>query len=237
MNQHEPRFVRVAAAVGDPARARMLAVLLSGSLATAGELAHAAGVAPSTASGHLQILLDAGLVLCEPRGRHRYFRLADADVAHALEALALVGERGQHERSWDAPGRQRLRTARTCYGHLAGRLGVALSTTMIASGWIISAPGGFALTQAGRAGLQKLGVDLALMSGRRTLAYSCLDWSERREHLAGPLATVLLDHFLASSWLRRVYGERSLELTPEGRRRLAPLLPFELLSPLQGRAA
>ena len=123
---HEPRLARVAAIVADPARSRMLAYLLSGEYASASELAKVASVAPATASGHLGKLLDARFVVCEPRGRHRYYRLADAEVAHALEALALVAERDMHDRAWVHPERKRLRLARCCYGHLAGQLAVTV---------------------------------------------------------------------------------------------------------------
>ena len=104
---HEPRLARVAALVADPSRARMLAFLLSGEYASAGELARTASVGAATASAHLVKLVDAGLLVCEPRGRHRYFRIADADVAHALEALAMVAERSSHDRTWSAPARLR----------------------------------------------------------------------------------------------------------------------------------
>src|SRR3954468_19378449 len=141
---HEPRLARVAALVADPSRARMLAFLLAGEYASAGDLARAASVGAATASAHLVKLVDAGLLACEPRGRHRYFRLADAEVAHALEALALVAERSSHERSWAAPARVRLREARCCYGHLAGRRGVALLERLVGNGWLVDADAGYA---------------------------------------------------------------------------------------------
>jgi hypothetical protein len=208
----------------------MLAYLLSGEYASAGELARAASVGAATASVHLARLVEAGLLACEPRGRHRYFRIADADVAHALEALAMVAERSSHERSWSAPARLRLREARCCYGHLAGRRGVALLRHMLARGWLALAPEGYALTPAGAAGLAGLGLDATAWrdapAGRR-VAYPCLDWSERRDHLAGPLASGLLSHFLARGWLRREPGERALALTPPGRLALATLVELD----------
>jgi DNA-binding transcriptional ArsR family regulator len=123
---HEPRLARVAALVAEASRARMLSVLLGGEFASASELARAATVSAPTASAHLAQLLDGGLVVCQPRGRHRYYRLADGGVAHALEALALVAERTSHTQAWAHPARARLRFARCCYGHLAGQLGVAM---------------------------------------------------------------------------------------------------------------
>ena len=223
---HEPRLARVAALVADPSRARMLAFLLSGEYASAGELARAASVGAATASAHLAKLVDAGLLACEPRGRHRYFRIADADVAHALEALAMVAERSSHERTWAAPARLRLRDARCCYGHLAGRQGVAMLDRLLAQDWLAPAADGYAITNEGVAGLATIGFDAAALgaSASHRIAYPCLDWSERRDHLAGKLGSGLLTHFVDSGWMRRVAGERALELTPPGRQALAPLL-------------
>ena len=223
---HEPRLARVAALVAEPSRARMLAFLLSGEYASAGELARTASVGAATASAHLVKLVDAGLLVCEPRGRHRYFRIADADVAHALEALAMVAERSSHDRTWSAPARLRLREARCCYGHLAGRHGVALLERLLAQGGLVAAADGYALTADGVAALARLGFDAtALRAGpSQRIAYPCLDWSERRDHLAGRLASGLLAHFIERGWLRRIAGERALELTPPGRAALAPWL-------------
>jgi len=228
MAAHEPRFVRIAALVADTSRARMLAYLLGGELASASELARAASVTAATASGHLAQLQDAGLLACEPRGRHRYYRLADAEVAHALEALALVAERGSHGRDWASPTRQRLRHARCCYGHLAGELGVGLLQGLLDRGCLLPADDGFAVSAAGAQALDGIGLDGAAWqrrSGGRALGYGCLDWSERRDHLAGKLAVALLQHFTTQGWLRRTAGERALELTPPGRQALAGWLP------------
>jgi DNA-binding transcriptional ArsR family regulator len=238
---HEPRLARVAALVADATRARMLCFLLTGEYASAGELARAASVSAATASGHLAKLVDAGLLACESRGRHRYFRIADADVAHALEALAMVAERGSHERTWSSPARARLREARCCYGHLAGQRGVALLQQLLARGWLAAGADGYALTPAGARGLGELGLDgqawlvrtaaargtadaESAGAGARRLAYPCLDWSERRDHLAGKLASALLAHFLERGWLRREAGERALAVTPPGRLALGTLL-------------
>ncbi|CAN5127515.1 helix-turn-helix transcriptional regulator [soil metagenome] len=219
----EPRMVRVAAMVADATRARMLCFLLSGECAAAGELARAADVAPATASEHLARLVDADLVVCEPRGRHRYYRLADGEVAHALEALALVAERGSHDRSWGSPARQRLRAARCCYGHIAGALGVRLFEQLREQHWIDSVDERYRLTEAGAAGITSWGLDGADWQRRMANApharwiYPCLDWSERRDHMAGKFAAALLEHFVARSWLKRRDGERALETTARGR--------------------
>lgn len=201
----------------------MLAFLLSGEYASAGELASAASVTPATASGHLGKLLDARFVVCEPRGRHRYYRLADAEVAHALEALALVAERGVHERAWAHPERKRLRMARCCYGHLAGRLGVSVFETLQEGEHLRPTPDGFELTVSGREWLEDLGMHASPPNVRRRFAYRCLDWSERRDHLAGQLADEMYQHFTAQGWLRRTAG-RAVELTATGQQVLLPRL-------------
>lgn len=220
---HEPRLARVAAVVADPARSRMLTYLLSGEYASASELARAASVTPSTASGHLGKLMDAKFVVCEPKGRHRYYRLADADVAHALEALALVAEREEHDRAWTHPERVRLRLARCCYGHLAGKLGVSIFDALQRGAHLRSTPSGFDLTDLGRAWLEGLGMSPSPPNSRRRFAYRCLDWSERRDHLAGQLADEMYQHFTEMGWLRRRAG-RSVEVTVRGQRELLALL-------------
>lgn len=209
--------------VADPARSRMLAYLLSGEYASASELAKAASVTPATASGHLAKLQDSRFVVCEPRGRHRYYRLADAEVAHALEALALVAERDGHDRAWAHPERQRLRYARCCYGHLAGRLAIELFDALRSAESLKPAAAGYELTESGRAWLARMGMQPAAPSPRRRFAYPCLDWSERRDHLAGQLGDEIYRHCVASGWLHRG-GGRALQVTPQGHRELLPLL-------------
>lgn len=209
--------------VADPARSLMLAYLLSGELASAGELAAAASITAATASGHLSKLLDADLLVCEARGRHRYYKLAHQDVAHALEALAVVAERSTHDRLWEHPARKRLRFARCCYGHLAGELGVQVLDALQAHDGLQATPNGYALTPTGRAWMAALDLaPKAPIAGRR-FAYPCLDWSERRDHLAGQLADELLQHFIAKGWIRRGDG-RALDLTPLGVQSLLPML-------------
>ena len=222
---HEPRLASVAALIADPARSRMLCFLLSGDYASAGELARAASVTPATASEHLAKLLGAKLVCDERRGRHRYFRLADDDVAHALEAMALVAERSSHASTWASPARSRLRYARCCYGHLAGRLGVELFGHMQDHQWLQPQADGLALTDEGVVGLGAWGVAIELGAKSKRQAYPCLDWSERRDHLGGPLAKQVLTQWLELGWLRRHAGERALELSPIGRQKLGPILP------------
>jgi DNA-binding transcriptional ArsR family regulator len=224
-------MARVAAMIADPARSRMLAYLLDGQYASAGELAQAAGVQPSTASAHLDKLTRADLVVCEPRGRHRYFKLADGEVAQALQALSLIAERNTHDRAWAHPERQRLREARCCYGHVAGRLGVALWAQLQRDERLRETESGAELTDAGRTWLATLGFTPAPTRGGQRLAYGCLDWSERRDHMAGSLGCQLFEHFIAMGWVRQrakssntTGGHRVLDITPSGRWHLLPLL-------------
>ncbi len=223
---YEPRLASVATLIGDPARSRMLAYLLSGEYASAGELARTASVTAATASGHLVKLLDAGLVCCEPRGRHRYYRLANEDVAHALEALALVAERQVHDHTWEHPKRRALRFARCCYGHLAGHLSIQLFDTMQTRGCLAPVSEGFRLTPTGERWLGEFGLRVGPPTTRRRFAYRCLDWSERRDHLAGQLADQIFQHCIEKGWLRRT-EDRSVAVTVTGQRELLPYLSAE----------
>lgn len=227
----EPRFARIAAMIGDPTRARMLAALMGGQFLAAGELAAAAGVTAQTASGHIAKLVDAELLVVRTQGRHRYFRLADAEIAHALEALSLVAERSAQADKWSQGAYKPLKAARTCYSHLAGELGVALFEGLLARGTITAVDGHFALSEHGRDELGRMGLVLPAEGAARRFAYPCLDWSERRDHLAGTLAVSLLELSLQRGWLRRVPGSRALRLTPSGAQALQPWLAPSQASP------
>lgn len=214
MSAPEPRFARIATLIGDPTRARMLSALMDGGHLAAGELAQAAGVTAQTASSHIAKLVESELVVVRTQGRHRYFRLADADIAHALEALSLVAERHAVADKWERGPYKPLKAARTCYGHLAGELGVRLFEGLLASGTLVPLDGQFVLSERGRVEMGELGVELPA-AGRR-FAYPCLDWSERRDHLAGSLAVALLEHGLQQGWVRRAKDSRAVTLTPPG---------------------
>jgi DNA-binding transcriptional ArsR family regulator len=231
MNQFaQPRFARVAAVIGDPTRALMLSRLLDGRFYTAKELADHAGVTAPTASQHLKLLVDERLASVRAQGRHRYFMLADGNVAHALEALLRVADGSLPEATrWQAPAMRGLRHARSCYGHLAGELGVQLCRSFVERGWVEATEGDghdYPLTQAGIAGLKELGLPATLvdgLQGKRAL-YGCVDWSERRDHFAGPLAVAMLDAFIARGWLRRDEAGRALTVTASGKAALLPSL-------------
>lgn len=231
----EPRLARVAAAIADPTRARTLARLLDGRLHTAGELATHAGVSAATMSAHLKLLVDEGLARVRPQGRHRYFGLADGDVAHALEALLRLadgrgGEAAADLRRWQRPAMRGLRHARSCYGHLAGELGVGWREALLAKGWVRAAPDGrYELSDAGREALAGLLPEGLAATGR--MLYDCVDWSERRDHFAGPLAVAWLEAMLARGWLQRVGQSRELRVTPLGKPMLVDGLPGKTPQP------
>lgn len=219
----EPRFARIAAIIADPSRARMLALLLGGEARSAGELARAVSIAPQTASTHIAQLLDANLVTLRTQGRHRYFMLADADVAHMLEALSLVAERDQVRTRWDTPAYKPLKHARSCYCHLAGVLGVRQHDALIAQRVLVAGSDGvLTLNDDAAAWLRNAGfADGAIASLqcdalKKRFAYPCMDWSERREHLAGVFATKLLTHYVEAGWLRKDKRSRTLTETPRG---------------------
>jgi len=229
MNAAAPdaRAARVAAAIGEPARARMLYSLSDGRARTGTELAAIAGVTPSTASVHLQRLKEHDLVNVVSQGKHRYYTLGSPDVAAVLEALSVVAGpspgSGQ-PRGKLSPGTPKyLREARTCYDHIAGTLGVRLHDRFVAAGWLEgSTDRSYAVTPAGKSALAPLEIDVdALRAERRRFAFACLDWSERRAHLGGALAAAVLDVALRRRWVSREPGSRALSVTPSGRRELA----------------
>jgi DNA-binding transcriptional ArsR family regulator len=216
-----------AALLGDPARAAMLQALFSGESLTAGELARVAGIGAPAASAHLARLVEGGLLTVHRQGRHRYHRLASEEVAAALETLgALTLAVAPPTRRF--PHGEAFRDARLCYDHVAGRLGVALHRGLVSQVWIAPAAGGWATTAAGEAGLAALGVDLAAARTARRFACDCMDWSERRPHLAGGLGREIAACCLRRHWLNRLpperpddpVGRRRLRLTPEGARQL-----------------
>lgn len=223
----DERLAAVAAAIAEPARARMLCHLLDGRARTATELAALAGVAASTASAHLQKLRDEGLVELATQGRHRYHRLAGGDVGAALEKLLVVA--GVRTRRFEPTTPPALRIARTCYDHLAGRVAVALHDALFAQRLLARRNGGYELTHAGEAALARAGIDVAaLRARRRRFVCPCMDWSERRPHLGGALAAALLDLALARRWVQRELDSRALRFAPKGLARLADALGVAL---------
>lgn len=221
---------KVASLVGEPARANMLAALMDGRALTATELAIEAGVSPATASGHLGKLCRARLLIPAAQGRHRYFRLASPEIARMLESIMVVAAASSAERQPTVVRvDSKLRHARTCYDHLAGWLGVALADSMVTSGHIVLDDEAGHVTHAGREFLSDFGISAtAAQPTRRLYCRLCLDWSERRVHLAGVLGAALLDRLLERRWIRRVPVGRAVEVTRDGRRGLSKAFGIKL---------
>lgn len=210
-----PKIAQVAAVIGDPGRANMLVELLDGRALTASELAFAAGVAAPTASGHLAKLVEARMVVVARQGRHRYFRLADPHVAEVLEGLMGLAQRTGAVRRRPGPREPALRSARVCYDHLAGEKAVALAQSLEVRG-LVSLGAEARVTASGRVFFNDLGFDLAAMErSRRPLCRACLDWSERKSHLAGTLGAAILGRVIDVGWASRAEG-RVVAFTPAG---------------------
>lgn len=218
-------FTRVGIALASPARSAIVGHLLAGGSVSASMLAKAARIAPSTASGHLSVLRAAGFVTEESRGRHRFYSIAAPDVAEALEAVARICPPVPVRSLGQSIAGRQLAFARTCYDHLAGQVGVAILDALLERRWVRPDGPGYALTSAGARGLAALGVDIdAARGARRTFAKPCLDWTERRFHLAGALGAVLCSNALERGWFRREgIAGRSLILTPDGQAGLSSL--------------
>ena len=216
-----PSIVRIAALVGDHARAEILTALMGGEALTATELAEVAGVTKQTVSTHLAKLVDAQLLAVESQGRHRYFRLAERDVAELLESLMGVAYRAGALRIRSSPREPALRKARVCYDHLAGDLGVLVFDSLDRRRWLRSRGAALELTSNGKRFCREFGIDVdALARQRRPLARACLDWSVRRHHLAGAVGAAVLNRCLALGWARRAKSSRVVVFSDAGERAL-----------------
>ena len=212
------RMASVAALIGDPARANIMSALMDGRALTAKELAFAAHVTPQTASGHLSKLTDGGLLSRRRQGRHHYFCLASPLVGQLLESiLAVAGPEPGRISTWR--GGEALRTARTCYDHIAGRLGVALADALISHDYVTLTADGGEVSQAGQGFLRAFGATPP--PGKRVFCRPCLDWSERRPHLAGRLGAALADRCFELGWIARLRDTRAVAITPVGLRGFA----------------
>lgn len=216
---------RIAAAIGERARVRMLYCLLDGHARTSTELAVVADVSPSTASAHLSRLKEERLVRVFVQGKHRYYSLEGSNVANALEGLSILAGGTLSKFVPHTPNR--LRAARTCYDHIAGTLGVLLHDRLKALGWLAAGSASskdkdaYDLSPAGTKAVEALGVDLAATRlQRRRFAYACLDWSERKPHIGGALGAALLKTALKRKWLIQDLDSRALSVTSRGRREM-----------------
>jgi DNA-binding transcriptional ArsR family regulator len=224
-------MAEVASLVGEPARAAMLQAMMDGRALTAGELAGTANITPQTASAHLNQLCASGLVSVVQQGRYRYHRLATPQVAQMLESLMLVAAGTLTPRT--GPRDVSLRTARTCYDHIAGQLGVGIADAMKQQGLVEIDDDAGMLTASGGEFLAHLGIVLDRPPEKRRtralpLCRLCLDWSERRPHLSGRLGAELCRHSLTLGWIRRRQGSRALDVTPEGRRVFRDIFQLEM---------
>jgi DNA-binding transcriptional ArsR family regulator len=212
-----PNLAKLAALLAEPARAQMLTLLLAGQALTATELADAAGVARSTASAHLSKLEAAGFLACVPQGRHRYYRLADEGVAEMLEQMLGIASRAGAMPILTGPRDAALREARVCYDHLAGGHAVAMLERLLAAGVVVRSGAALALGPHAQEALEAAGIDFAaLQKAKRVPCRACLDWSERRDHLAGALGAALLQLALDQGWAKRERDSRAVTFTAGG---------------------
>lgn len=222
-------MAEIAALIGNPARANVLNILLDGRALTATELAFAAQVSPQTTSGHLGKLTEARLLTVHRQGRHAYYRLASPLIGCMLESIMAVAGEGASRLRPCRRGDEALRTARTCYDHLAGRLGVALADALVQREHVDLGEDGGVVTAAGEAFFAGFGIDIAAIGrGKRAFCRLCLDWSERRPHLAGALGAALATRCFALSWLRRERDTRAVTMTEPGLRGFADQFGIQL---------
>jgi DNA-binding transcriptional ArsR family regulator len=212
-----PDIARIGALLGDPARTHMLSALMSGQALTAGELAREGGVTAQTASSHLAKLADGGLITARRQGRCVYFALAGAEVAELMEQLAGLAASAGHRRTRPGPRDPAMRRARVCYDHLAGELGVAMLDGLLERGVIEDRDGALSLSAGGETFVSDFGVSLeTVRASHRPVCKACLDWSERRSHLAGGLGKAMLDAIYARGWARRLEGGRVVAFNAQG---------------------
>ena len=212
-----PDIARIAALIGDPARANMLTALMSGKALTATELSQEAGITLQTASSHLAKLDEGGLLMPRKQGRHKYFSLANDEVAHVLEALMGLAAGSGHLRTRIGPRDEELRKARVCYNHLAGHMGIQMYDSFLRQGFLDMSADGLTLTKTGASFVRDFGIDLnALTAKKSPLCRECLDWSERRSHLAGSLGRALLTQMENLGWAKRIPENRIVRFTKAG---------------------
>lgn len=221
--QHDAAVSSIAAAIGEPARARMLYCLMDGHARTSTELSVVAGISPSTASVHLHRLKTNRLVKVFLQGKHRFYNLDNSQVAEALEGLSVLA--GEPPNQFQPSTPSLLRTARTCYDHIAGALGVALHDRFHELKWVSTIRGdksvNYGLTREGVKMMNAVGIDAGVIRlSRRKFAFACLDWSERRPHIGGALGAALLQMALRRKWVLQELDSRALSITSLGRREM-----------------
>ncbi|WP_199609686.1 ArsR/SmtB family transcription factor [Flocculibacter collagenilyticus] len=213
----EPNIAYIGSLIGDAARSKMLIALMSGKALTATELSVVADITPQTASSHLTKLLEGELLQVRKQGRHKYFQLKSKQVAELIEQLLNLSVPVSDGSVFTGPPNDRLRKSRICYDHLAGELGVELFDALINNGWMIEINEYVKLTEKGQVKFNNLGVDISIFGkGKRPLCKSCLDWSERRSHLAGHLGQWVLNNAIKREWAKQDLDSRAIHFTPQG---------------------
>jgi DNA-binding transcriptional ArsR family regulator len=225
MEEFENQFSEIAALLGDKSRAVMLWCLLDGRAYTASELAICANISAQSASNHLAKMINANLLSVEKQGRHRYYRYANAEVAQVIESMASLVTLNDTNKRLRKPAENDFTYARTCYDHLAGKFGVDLTTSLVQNNILRIDEKRYTLTSEGTAWFQSIGINPEVeKSSKRSFAHQCLDWSERKHHLAGLLGALLLDGLLKKDWIRRKQFSREIVITPNGKLQLSDSL-------------
>ncbi|WP_085905784.1 ArsR/SmtB family transcription factor [Kiloniella majae] len=225
----EPSMASIGALIGSPARSAMLALLFDGRALTATELSQAAGVSAATASEHLGKLVSGSLLICEKHGRHRYYKLAGDEVAEALEPLIHLVRHKPAPIRQVSPEQKQIRCARLCYDHMAGELGVSITTGMVEQGYLVVKARHYDVSETGEQFFAELGIDLDLLrKARRQFAPQCLDWSERKPHVAGALGAAITNLAFSLKWIERTKHRRIIKLTDLGRKQLGQKLGIKL---------
>lgn len=225
----EDKFVPIAALICEPARAKILWNLLDGRAYTAGELSLAADISPTSASNHLSKLLEANIVKVEIQGRHRYYSLFNSEVAYAVEGLAILANNSQVKSIKKEPEKSGIKYCRTCYDHLAGRAGVEIAEALETKGYLKKSGQVYSVSEKGWEWFLLFDISKDdFKNNRRPVTRQCLDWSERRPHLAGLLGAVLLEKMLERKWFKKVQFSRELIITAKGRQELYDLLGVTL---------
>lgn len=224
-----PNVAKVAILVSEASRATILTVLLDGRLHPASELAYMARIKPQTASFHLSKMVDANIVAVEKQGRHRYYGILNPEVAQVLETLLSIAPPIEIKSLKQASEDKAMRFARTCYDHLAGNLGVQLTDSLIKADVIYEEKNAFVVTDKGEQFFKTFRIDLEIVKKkRRSFSHKCLDWSERRYHLAGALGNALLERLLELKWVQRIPDTRAIKITSKGKNGFKDIFSIDL---------
>lgn len=224
-----PQAAQTAALISDSSRAAILTALMDGKLHPASELAYMARVTPQTASYHLTKMAESKIIMIQKQGRHRYYGIINHEVAEVIETLLLIAPPAEIKSLKHSVEDHNLRAARTCYDHLAGALGVQLRDTMLNQNILREGDAEFVVTSVGEDFFGRFQIDLdSVRKKRRCFSSKCLDWSERRHHLAGALGNAVLKRLFELNWLRRIEGTRALKITDEGKRGLQETLHIDI---------